>query len=72
MQHCKQKYIHLRIETFFHFSNMSQIVSETMHAIEEGLLKKLKCTIMFQYSVCYILFRIMDAGLISGISVGNL
>ena len=43
-----------------------------MYTIEEGLLKKMKSTIVFQYSICYMHFGIMDAGLISGISFGNL
>ena len=44
-----------------------------MYSFDEGLLKrKMKCVVMFQYSICDMHFGIMKVGLVSGISVGSL
>ena len=49
----KQKFYQLGIETYF----------------KEGRLKKMKCIVMFQYSICDMHLSIMRSELVLGISV---
>ena len=51
---------------------MPQTVSETNHSIEKGWLNKMKCVVMFQYSICNMHFGIMKSELILGTSVAIL